>query len=92
MKAVWNGVILAESDDIVTVEGNAYFPRASLREDHFESSTHTTVCGWKGTANYLSVVAGGERNDNAAWFYDAPKEAATEIAGRVAFWKGVSVS
>lgn len=92
MKAVWKGKILAESDDIVTVEGNAYFPRASLVNEHFESSTHTTVCGWKGTANYLSVVVDGERNDNAAWFYDAPKEAASEIAGRVAFWKGVSVS
>lgn len=92
MKAVWNGVTLAESDDIVTVEGNAYFPRASLVEGHFESSTHTTVCGWKGTANYLHVVAGSERNENAAWFYEAPKEAASEIKGRVAFWKGVSVS
>ena len=92
MKAVWNGVTLAESDDIVTVEGNAYFPRTSLIDAHFEASTHTTVCGWKGTASYLSVVAGGDRNENAAWFYPTPKEAAAEIAGRVAFWKGVVVS
>lgn len=92
MKAVWNDVTLAESEDIVTVEGNAYFPRASLSSEHFEASTHTTVCGWKGTANYLSVVVNGERNDNAAWFYEAPKEAAAEITGRVAFWKGVTVS
>lgn len=92
MKAVWQGVILADSEDIVTVEGNAYFPRASLVSEHFEPSTHTTVCGWKGTANYLSVVVDGARNENAAWFYEAPKQAAAEIAGRVAFWKGVSVS
>ncbi|MFT5356304.1 MAG: hypothetical protein ACI9KE_003527 [Polyangiales bacterium] len=92
MKAIWNGVTIADSDDVVTFDGNAYFPRASLAKDLFEASTHTTVCGWKGTANYLSIVAGGKRNDNAAWFYEEPKEAASEIAGRVAFWKGVSVS
>ena len=91
MKAEWNGVVLAESEDIVTVEGNAYFPRASLNEDYFQPSTHTSHCGWKGTANYLSIVVAGESNENAAWFYAAPKEAAKEIQGRVAFWKGVVV-
>lgn len=91
-KATWNGTTLAESDDIVVVEGNLYFPRSSLKDEHFTTSDHTSVCGWKGTANYLSVVVGEQRNDNAAWYYADPKPAAAEIKDRVAFWKGVSVT
>ncbi len=91
MKAIWNGVVIAESDDTVVVEGNHYFPRASLKADQFQKSDHTTVCGWKGTASYLDVIAGGETNANAAWYYPTPKDAAKEIAGRVAFWRGVEV-
>lgn len=91
MKATWNGTVIAESSDIETVEGNAYFPRSALAMAHFEESDHTSVCGWKGTAKYFHVVADGERNENAAWYYPDPKPAAAEIAGRVAFWKGVSV-
>ena len=92
MKAVWNGVVVAESDDIVTVEGNAYFPRSALGANFVEASSHTSVCPWKGTASYLHLVVDGKRNENAVWFYPAPKEAAAEIRGRVAFWKGVVVS
>ncbi len=91
MKAIWNGTVVAESDDIVTVEGNAYFPLSALRTDVIQSSDHTTVCGWKGTANYLSLVVDGKTNANAVWTYKTPKPAAAEIAGRVAFWKGVQV-
>ncbi|MEM6955726.1 MAG: DUF427 domain-containing protein [Myxococcota bacterium] len=91
MKATWNGTVIAESDDIVEVEGNAYFPRSALNEAFFEESSHTTICSWKGTASYLSVVVDGQRNDNAAWYYPAPKEKAQHIEGRVAFWKGVKV-
>ncbi len=91
MKAYWNGTLIAESDDIVTVEGNAYFPRAALVEKHFRESTKTSFCGWKGEANYFSVVVGDDVNTDAAWYYASPKEAAKEIAGRVAFWKGVKV-
>lgn len=91
MKATWNGQVVAESDDIVTVEGNPYFPVAALRSDFVEPSSHTSVCPWKGTANYLSLNVGGVRNQDAVWFYPTPKEAAANIKGRVAFWKGVSV-
>ena len=90
-RAEWNGAVLAESDDIVTVEGNAYFPAASLRAEHFSPSDTHTVCGWKGTASYYTVTAGGKSNPDAAWFYPEPKDAAKQIRGRVAFWKGVTV-
>jgi uncharacterized protein (DUF427 family) len=92
MKAVWNGETIAESDDIVTVEGNAYFPAAALRPEVIRPSDHTSVCGWKGTARYYSLDVGGKTNANAVWYYPEPKEAAKQIRGRVAFWKGVTVS
>ena len=92
MKATWNGEVIAESDDIVTVENNAYFPLDAVRKGTLLPSTHTSVCPWKGTANYYTVVAGGQENRDAAWYYDTPKPAAAEIKGRVAFWKGVRVS
>ena len=91
MKATWNGATIAESDDIETVEGNAYCPAASLRRDLIAPSAHTSICPWKGTANYYSLVVDGKTNANAVWYYAAPKPAAAEIAGRVAFWKGVQV-
>jgi uncharacterized protein (DUF427 family) len=89
MQAIWNGVVLAESDDTVVVEGNHYFPRESLRQEYFrDSSTHST-CPWKGEASYLSVVVDGQENPDAAWYYPQPKPAAEEITDRVAFWRGV---
>jgi uncharacterized protein (DUF427 family) len=91
MKAVWKGVVIAESPDAVIVEGNHYFPRASVNEALLEPSSHTSVCPWKGTANYYSLNLNGERNVNAVWYYAEPKDAASQIKGRVAFWKGVSV-
>lgn len=92
MKAVWNGVTLAESDATIVVEGNHYFPPESLNREHFREAAATTVCGWKGTASYYDLVADGAVNDGAAWYYAQPKEAAEPIAGYVAFWKGVEVS
>ncbi|HEX4260206.1 MAG TPA: DUF427 domain-containing protein [Acetobacteraceae bacterium] len=92
MKAVWHDTVLAESDDIVTVEGNAYFPESALRRDLVRPSPHTSVCPWKGTAHYYSLEVDGARNENAAWFYPEPKPAAASIAGRIAFWKGVQVT
>jgi uncharacterized protein (DUF427 family) len=89
--ASWNGEVLAESDDIVTVEGNAYFPRSALREDVLRPSTTHTFCPWKGTASYYSVEVDGEVNNDAVWYYPEPKDAAKEITHRVAFWKGVEV-
>lgn len=92
MKATWNGQIVAESNDIVTVEGNAYFPVASLRPDFVQPSNHSSVCPWKGTASYMSLNVGGSENKDAVWFYPEPKDAAANIRGRIAFWKGVSVT
>ena len=91
-RAIWNDTVLAESDDTVVVEGNHYFPRSAVREELVrESSTHT-VCPWKGTASYLSLEHDGRRSEDAAWYYPQPKDAAAEIAGRVAFWKDVTVT
>ncbi len=92
MKAVWNGQTVAESDDIVTVEGNAYFPLASVKADVLRDSPTHSTCPWKGTASYYSLDVGGQTNKDAVWFYPEPKPAAAEIKGRVAFWKGVAVS
>jgi len=91
MQAIWSGQVIATSDDIVTVEGNAYFPAESLDQQHIQASTHRSHCGWKGEAHYYDLVVDGEVNANAAWFYPDPKPAAAEIRGRVAFWKGVQV-
>lgn len=90
-EARWNNTVIASSDDIVTVEGNAYFPAEALVADCFRASSHRTVCGWKGEAHYYDVVVDGQVNANAAWFYPEPKDAAAQIKGRVAFWKGVQV-
>ncbi|GAA4807883.1 DUF427 domain-containing protein [Nocardioides caeni] len=91
MQAVFNGVVVAESDDTVVVEGNHYFPEESLRREHFTATSTTTVCPWKGTASYYTVEIDGQTAANAAWYYPTPKDAAQEITGRVAFWRGVEV-
>ena len=90
-QAVFNGVVVAESDETVVVEGNHYFPAESINRQYFQDSDYHTECGWKGTASYYDVVVDGEVNKDAAWYYPAPKEAAAEITGAVAFWKGVEV-
>jgi uncharacterized protein (DUF427 family) len=90
--ATWNGTVIAQSDDTVVVEGNPYFPLESVTAGVLQPSEHTTVCGWKGTANYYDLVVDGARNANAVWYYTHPKPAAAEIEGRVAFWKGVVVT
>lgn len=91
MKAIWKDTVIAESDDTVVVEGNHYFPLDSLNRDLLEDSGTTTVCPWKGTAHYYHVIVGGDKNADAAWYYPEPKEAASQIRGRVAFWRGVNV-
>ncbi len=91
IRASWNGAVIAESDDTVIVEGNHYFPADSVIVDVLATSDYRTDCPWKGTASYYSLVVDGTTNANAAWFYPTPKEAASTIAGRVAFWKGVTV-
>ena len=92
MQASWNGQIIAESQDIVMVEGNAYFPAGALREDVIRPSSHTSVCPWKGTAQYYTLEVDGQTNPNAVWYYEHPKQAAENIRGRVAFWKGVKIT
>ncbi len=90
--ATWNGTVIAESDDTVVVEGNHYFPRSAVKEGVLIDSSHTSVCPWKGTARYHSVVVDGQTNENAAWYYPEPKDAAAQIRDRIAFWKGVTVT
>ena len=90
--AIWKDTTLARSGNTVVVENNHYFPAESLQQEHFRASDHTSTCPWKGTAHYYDVVVGDAVNANAAWYYPEPKDAAREIRGRVAFWKGVQVS
>lgn len=90
-RAIWNGAVIAESDATEVVEGNHYFPLASVRREYLRESAKHTVCGWKGTASYYDVVVDGQVNADAAWYYPEPKEAARKIAGYVAFWRGVRV-
>ena len=91
VKAVWNDIVIAESGDTVVVENNHYFPPASVKMQHLKKTATTSVCGWKGTASYYSLVDGAAENKDAAWYYADPKNAADAIKGRIAFWKGVKV-
>ena len=92
MQAVWNGQVIAESDDTVVVEGNHYFPRDAVAAGVLRDSSTTSVCPWKGTASYHSLEVDGATNADAAWYYPEPKDAAAEIRDRIAFWKGVVVT
>jgi len=91
MKAIWNDAVVAESDETIVVEGNHYFPPDSVNREYFRESDKHTTCPWKGLASYYDVVVDGKVNKDAAWYYPAPKEAAKQITGYVAFWKGVQV-
>jgi uncharacterized protein (DUF427 family) len=91
MKAIWHDTVVAESDDTVVVEGNHYFPADALKREYTLSSNTKTMCSWKGEAHYLTLFVDGNANPDAVWFYPAPKGAAAQIQGRVAFWKGVKV-
>lgn len=91
MKAIWNGAVLAESDETIVVEGNHYFPPDSIRWEYFRPSDTHTTCPWKGVASYYDIVVGGKTNADAAWYYPEPKDAARQIKGYVAFWRGVQV-
>ncbi len=91
MRAIWNGSVIADSSDTVVVEGNHYFPLDSVKPDSLQPSSTHSVCPWKGTASYYTVVVDGQENQDAAWFYPEPKPAAEEIRDRIAFWRGVKV-
>ena len=90
-KAIWNGEVIAESDDTVVVEGNHYFPVDSVKREYLVASDTHTVCPWKGTASYFTLVVGGKHNEDAAWYYPTPSERAQKIQDRIAFWRGVEV-
>ena len=91
MKAIWNNQVIAESDDTVFIEGNHYFPMSAVQDSFLQDSDMTSFCSWKGIANYYNLIVDGVQNENAAWYYKDPKEAARNIAGRIAFWRGVQV-
>ena len=91
MKAIWNGAILAESEQTIVVEGNHYFPPTAIRREYFKDSSAHTTCPWKGVARYYDVVVDSQVNAGAAWYYPDPKDAAKEIKGYIAFWRGVKV-
>ena len=91
MKAIWNGAIIAQSDETVVLEGNHYFPASSLNRDHVTFSNHHSMCAWKGEASYYSLLVNGEMNTDAVWYYPNPKPEADNIKGHVAFWKGVKI-
>lgn len=92
MKAIWNGQILAESDDTIVIEGNHYFPSDTINKEFFQDSDTNTVCPWKGTASYFDINVSGKINADAAWFYPKASDLAKGIEGRVAFWRGVEVT
>ena len=92
MKATWHDTVIAESDDTVVVEGNHYFPVASLKREFTAFSNHHTTCPWKGEASYYSLLVNGEMNADAVWYYPTPKPEAQMVKDRVAFWKGVKVA
>ncbi|GAB5551089.1 MAG: DUF427 domain-containing protein [Saprospiraceae bacterium] len=92
MKAIWNGQTIAESDDTIVIEGNHYFPPAALNQDFLTETDYESTCPWKGQASYYSIQVDGKKNENAAWYYPAPKEKAASIKDHVAFWKGVEVT
>ncbi|MFD9687935.1 DUF427 domain-containing protein [Kitasatospora sp. NPDC059146] len=90
--AIWQGTVVAESEDTVLVEGNHYFPWEAVRAEFLRPSDTTTVCSWKGTANYYTVEVAGQANPDAAWYYADPKPEAEHVRGRVAFWRGVEIT
>ncbi|SHG32652.1 Uncharacterized conserved protein, DUF427 family [Flavobacterium segetis] len=91
MKAIFNKVVIAESQNTVVVEGNHYFPFANINWDYFTETSYHTTCPWKGKASYYTVKVNDEVGENAAWFYKEPKDAATKIKDHVAFWKKVTI-
>lgn len=91
MKAIWNNQVIAESNDIVNIEGNSYFPVESVNKEYLNNSNSHTVCHWKGTASYYNLEVDGKKNNDAVWYYPEPSRLAQSIKGRVAFWKGVQI-
>ena len=91
VKAIWNGAMLAESDQTIIVEGNHYFPPDAIKSEYFQDNSSHTICSWKGVASYYDVTVDSKTNNNAAWYYPSPQPAAEKISGYIAFWHGVDV-
>lgn len=92
VEARWNGALIARSDDTVVVEGNHYFPAEAVDAALLRPSGTTSICPWKGTAHYHSLMVDDDVNPDAAWYYPEPKDKAAEIRDHIAFWKGVTVA
>ncbi len=92
MQAIWNGAVLAESDQTIVVEGNHYFPPESIKQEYFSQSDTHSNCPWKGQASYYTISVAGQENKDAAWYYPDAKEKAKNIEGYIAFWRGVKIS
>ena len=90
-RATWNGTVIAESETVQTVDGYTYFPPQSIKPEFLKPSSHTSICPWKGTANYFTITVDGNENPNAAWVYQEPKPEAAHIKGHIGFWRGVEV-
>lgn len=90
-KAIWNGAVVAESDNCEIVEGNYYFPPDTIKAEYFQPSNTHTICSWKGEASYYTLRVDGKDNKDAAWYYPDPKPKAQNIKGYIAFWRGVQV-
>jgi len=91
MKAIWNGTILADSEQTIEVDGYTYFPPGSVKKEHLKATATTSICPWKGSAKYFSVTINGNENPDAAWTYENPKPAASKIKGYVGFWRGIDI-
>ncbi len=91
MQATFNGVVIAETDDTIVVEGNHYFPEESLNQEFFTPTSTHTICPWKGRASYYTVDVEGVASADAAWYYPKPSPLTRKVKGRVAFWRGIEV-
>jgi uncharacterized protein (DUF427 family) len=90
--ATWKGVLIAQSDETIIVEGNYYFPPDAVKREYLRESNTHTICSWKGQASYFDIEVNGERNPDAAWYYPETKERAADIKNYIAFWRGVEIS
>jgi len=91
VKAIWENMILAESDNMVIVEGNHYFPPDDVNREYLVESDHRSRCPWKGLAHYYHINTNDKKSENAAWAYPDPKEKARHIKGYYAFGKDVKI-
>jgi uncharacterized protein (DUF427 family) len=99
MKAVWNGVVIAEApkEELIYIERNWYFPVASVKQEFLKKSDTPYVCPWKGVCQYFHVGRGDTWSADNAWSYPEPLPTAIDIvkkdfSGYIAFWRDVTVT